>query len=71
MLSAIKGVYNNGHIVLEECPETTHPIEVLITFTREIGIKSKKKREFGFGKGALVHMATDFNETPYDFKEFT
>jgi hypothetical protein len=33
MLGAIKGIYKNGQVILEETPETEGPVEVLVTFT--------------------------------------
>ena len=36
MLTTIKGVYNNGSIILEETPEVNRPVEVLVTFIKPI-----------------------------------
>lgn len=63
MFSTIKGIYNNGQITLEECPETNKPVEVLVTFTDTIQTKSEKKPlVFGAQKGTVLYMAPDFNE---------
>jgi hypothetical protein len=68
MLITIKGVYDKGRIVLEEYPETDSPIDIFVTFTKDIDApaRSIKRRQFGFGKGTVVHMAPDFNEPLYD-----
>jgi hypothetical protein len=34
MLNTVKGIYKNGHVILEETPETDEPMEVLVTFTK-------------------------------------
>jgi hypothetical protein len=73
MLSAIKGVYRDGQVILEETPETTGPIEVLVTFTTDL-IRSEppenKKRIFGIGKGSVLYMSPDFNDPLDDLKEY-
>lgn len=73
MFSTIKGIYNNGQITLEECPETNKPVEVLVTFTEDVNVQPNPntKRKFGFGKGSLLYMAPDFNEPLEDLKEIT
>ncbi len=71
MLNAIKGIYNNGQVILEETPETAEPVEVLVTFTKDIvPTQIKKKLEFGFAKGQVLYMAPDFNEPLEDLKDY-
>ncbi|HMR84924.1 MAG TPA: hypothetical protein PKE30_17380 [Niabella sp.] len=72
MLTTIKGVYNNGQIILEELPETDKPVEVLVTFTEKVVKKDdvETTRKFGFGKGSLLYMSPDFNEPLDDLKDY-
>ena len=71
MLNAIKGIYNNGQVTLEETPETSEPVEVLVTFTKDISAtQPKKKLVFGFAKGQVLYMAPDFNEPFEDVKDY-
>ena len=70
MFPIIKGIYNNGQITLEECPETKNPVEVLVTFTENVNIMPNAKRKFGFGKGTLLYMSPDFNEPLEDLKDY-
>lgn len=70
MLTTIKGIYNNGQIILEELPSTKEPVEVFVTFTQKIEPEPKMKMEFGFGKGMVKYMSTDFNEPLEDLKDY-
>jgi hypothetical protein len=71
MLSTIKGIYNNGQLVLEEAPEVSGPVEVLVTFTQESEHSvSNKKTVFGFAKGTVLYMAPDFDEPLEDLKDY-
>ncbi|HWB25615.1 MAG TPA: hypothetical protein VG738_09050 [Chitinophagaceae bacterium] len=71
MLTTVKGTYNNGQVMLEEAPETNGPVEVLVTFTREIEpAKQNAKRLFGFAKGKITFMAVDFDAPLEDLKEY-
>jgi hypothetical protein len=71
MLTTIKGVYNQGQIILDETPtNVTEPIEVYVTFTEKKEPATKKKMEFGFGKGMVTYMSDDFNEPLEDLKDY-
>ncbi len=71
MLSAIKGIYNEGQVTLEETPPTAGPVEVLVTFTKDLELKEPvKKTVFGFAKGAILYVSPDFNEPLEDLKEY-
>ena len=71
MLTTIKGVYNNGSIILEETPEVNRPIEVLVTFVKPIAEDSHKKPfVFGAGKGMVTSISDDFNEPLEDLKDY-
>jgi hypothetical protein len=70
MLSTIKGIYNNGEITLEEHPEVTQPIEVLVTFVKEVRAGGKKPSDLGFEK-ILVNYTSSHPEEPlHDVKEY-
>ncbi len=73
MLATIKGVYENGHIILEELPETSTKMEVFVTFTKPIlqpPTPEKPKRVFGIGKGNMTYMSADFDEPLDDLKDY-
>ena len=42
MYTTIRGIYDNGKIVLYEQPPTSSPTEVLITFTTAASVNSEK-----------------------------
>jgi Protein of unknown function (DUF2281) len=69
MLTTIKGIYQNGQIILEEKPPVTDDAEVFVTFTK-LSENKKKNRVFGAGKGSVLFMAADFNEPLEDLKEY-
>jgi hypothetical protein len=62
MLTTIKGVYNNGAIILEETPPTNKPVNVLVTFTESLSEDKPKDRQFGIGKGIVTYISPDFDE---------
>lgn len=67
MYTTIKGLYDNGKIVLYEQPPIDAPTEVLVTFTKEVTTAPEKieptsERKFGFGKGTVLYMAPDFDD---------
>ncbi len=73
MQSTIKGIYKNGQVALEEAPETSGPVEVLVTFTGGVvpGTPEQgEKRKFGIGKGLVLHMSPDFNEPLDDLEDY-
>ncbi|MFP5039370.1 hypothetical protein [Parasediminibacterium sp. JCM 36343] len=72
MLTTIKGVYHNGQIILEEAPDTSMPVEVLVTFTKDVEVQPKEKKPlvFGFAKGSVLYMAPDFNAPLDELKDY-
>jgi len=73
MQGVIKGIYNKGHVILEEIPETEGPIEVFVTFPTDFVAEQPKehsKRVFGLGKGLVLYMSPDFNEPLEDLKDY-
>lgn len=71
MLQVIKGIYENGKIILKEEPPVKTATQVLITFLTEEndnGLESKRKAP-GSLKG-LVDIPDDFNEPLEDLKDY-
>jgi len=68
MLTAVKGYYEEGKIVLEEEPPVTSKTEVIVTFlTREES--PVKKRVPGALKGK-ISLPDDFDEPLDDLKSY-
>ena len=70
MLTTIKGIYINGEITLEEKPEATQPMEVLVTFTKEVRLSNKNPMDFDYGKGMSKYRNQDVDEPHYDVKDY-
>ncbi len=69
MLTTIKGIYNNGQIVLDEIPPTKNKSKVVVTFLEEIPSHPFKKRHFGSLKGK-IGIPDNFNEPLDDLKDY-
>ena len=72
MLTAIKGTYDNGKVVLSEEPPFKTKAEVIVTFlSNEIlqGNPSKQKIKLGLLEGK-VDTPDDFNDPLEDFKVY-
>ncbi len=70
MLATIKGIYNNGEITLEENPEVTQPVEVLVTFVKEVRSGGKKPLDPGFEKILVNYTSSYLDEPLHDVKEY-
>ena len=70
MLTAIKGIYKDGTIILNEKPSIDKPMEVIVTFTQEIETPPKNVRKAGFAKGFFTYVAKDFNEPLDELKDY-
>ena len=70
MLTAIKGIYKDGTITLNEKPTIEKPMEVIVTFTQEIETSPKKQKKAGFAKGFFTYVAPDFNEPLDELKDY-
>jgi hypothetical protein len=68
MLTAIKGYYEEGKIVMEEKAPVTSKTDVIITFLTE-GEKLKGKRIPGGLKGKVA-LPDDFNKPLDDLKDY-
>lgn len=69
MLTTIKGIYNNGQIVLDEIPPTKNKSKVVVTFLEEIPSPPFKKRSLGSLKGK-IGIPDNFNEPLDDLKDY-
>ncbi|MDQ6756847.1 MAG: DUF2281 domain-containing protein [Bacteroidota bacterium] len=71
MLTAIKGTYKNGHVILEEPAPTDKTVPVLVTFLeKEVQhLNLKLNRIIGSLEGK-ISIPDDFNEPLDDLKEY-
>ncbi len=71
MLTAIKGIYQNGRVILEEPAPTNETVPVLVTFLEkeEQPGNLKPKRVIGSLEGK-ISIPDDFNEPLDDLKEY-
>ena len=67
MLTAIKGYYENGKIVLDEQPPFCEKSSIIVTFLEKI--PEVKKRVIGSLQGK-IEISDDFNEPLDDLKEY-
>ena len=70
MLTAIKGIYKDGTIILNEKPPIDTTMEVIVIFTQEIKTAPKNIRKAGFAKGFFTYIAEDFNEPLDELKDY-
>lgn len=69
MLTAVRGIYENGQVILDE-PLPTQHAKVIVTIIEEIEEKAiLEKRPLGTMKGT-IWMSDDFNEPLDDLKEY-
>jgi hypothetical protein len=66
MLKTVKGIYENGHVTLEENLPVQHKVRVLVTLLDEAvpAPEPAAKRPFGLAKGS-IQLAPDF-DAPLD-----
>jgi hypothetical protein len=70
MLTAIKGFYDHGQIILEETPPVKSKTQVVVTFLTEgKSMPSPVKRKLG-GLEGQVPLPEDFNEPLDDLKDY-
>jgi hypothetical protein len=69
MLTAIKGYYEKGRIVLKEQPPVTEKTNVIITFLTDENPSISGKRVPGGLKGK-VSLPDDFNEPLDDLNDY-
>jgi len=75
MYTAIKGIYDNGQVILEETPPTAGKMKVLITFLEEEGVVQSERQlgsllRLGALQGKTYNIPDDFNEPLDDLKEY-
>ena len=68
MLTAVKGIFENGEIKLSELPDVQNRVEVIVTFMEEVP-QGIKKRQAGVLSGS-IQMSDDFDEPLDDLKEY-
>jgi len=68
MLTAVKGIFEDGKITLMENPPVNKRMEVIVTFIDEIP-KPVTKRQAGIINGKF-EMSDDFDEPLDDLKEY-
>lgn len=69
MLTTIKGIYENGHIILDEKPLITNKSKVVVTFLEKIPSPTFQKRRLGSLKGK-IGIPDNFNEPLDDLNEY-
>ncbi len=69
MLTTIKGIYDNGQIVLDQIPPTKNKSKVVVTFLEEFPSPPFQKRPFGSLKGK-IGIPDNFNEPLDDLKDY-
>ena len=67
MQTTIRGLYDNGKIILYEKPLIDTPTEVLITFSKEVAtipeqVEHPTFKRSGYGKGTILYMSPDFDD---------
>ena len=66
MYTTIRGLYDNGKIVLYEQPPIESPTEVLVTFTKEVPATQEaappQGRKGGWAKDYITYVAPDFDD---------
>ena len=69
MLTTVTGIYNQGHIILQETPQVNDNTEVIVTFLTETKLPTKPQRTPGGLKGRII-IPDDFNEPLEDLKDY-
>lgn len=69
MLTAVRGYYDHGKIVLNEDVSVAEKTEVIVTFLREASGNHRKLRIPGALKGKVT-LPDDFNEPLEDLKDY-
>lgn len=68
-MTVIKGIYEDGKIILEEIPKHPNKSKVLVTFLEEKQTSPTQKRRLDSLKGK-VGIPDDFNEPLDDLKDY-
>lgn len=75
MYTAIKGIYENGELILEETPPTRQRVAVIVTFMEEQPQARPARRpgsllRLGQAQGKVYQLPDDFNEPLDDLREY-
>jgi hypothetical protein len=69
MLTAIKGIFKNGQIILDERPNVPEETQVVVAFLEQEKPKAKKGIRIGSMEGQFT-VPDDFNEPLDDLKDY-
>lgn len=69
MYTSIKGIYENGQLILLEVPPTRKKSEVIVTFISEEEEVKPAKRRLG-GLEGKISIPDNFNDPLGDFEEY-
>jgi hypothetical protein len=69
MLTTVKGIYENGRIVLDELPRAKDKSKVVVTFLEKSHPLPSQKRRLGSLKGK-IGVPDNFNDPLDDLKEY-
>ena len=69
MLTTIKGIYDNGNIILEETPHVPSKTDVIVTFLEGEKDKNTKGIILGILKGKL-EVSEDFDAPLDEMEEY-
>lgn len=70
MLTAIKGTYQNGQVILDEPAPTNKTVPVLVTFLEKEDQQSNKPNRIIGSLEGKISIPDDFNEPLDDLKEY-
>ncbi|MCA0229980.1 MAG: DUF2281 domain-containing protein [Bacteroidetes bacterium] len=68
MLTSVRGIYENGEIVLLEKPDINKRTSVIVTFTEEVTPQLQPRKPGGL-KGK-IHLPENFNDPLDDLKDY-
>ena len=66
----VKGIYQDGKLILEEPVDTEKGYKVFVTFVEEMAFANQSKTRRIGGLGGKVWMSDDFNEPLDDLKDY-
>ncbi len=69
MLKTVKGIYENGQVILDE-PLATTRAKVIVTVIEELEPMPPKPRKAGSMRGTFI-IGDDFNEPLDDLKDYS
>jgi hypothetical protein len=72
MYAAVKAIYENGQVILQETPPTMEKTNVIVMFIKDEPVKNKKTTGVKIGSlaGKGYNIPDDFNEPLNDLSEY-